>query len=216
MNHRLALPAKLILVSAVLVVASMTAQATPVSYSITLSATSGSQFGVTAPANLVGTFTVDSTFLAQPNGSYPGTAISNFLIVMGTQTFNQSTAFDPNIQGITLLNNKITGLGMNWSQTASGLQGPYMQMGNAGSWEAATTVLQPGVDILRGGNGTQSFLRLRLFDVDGDDSVDALTDGLILIRYMFGLRGASLTVGAIGTGATRTTAEIEAYIQSKM
>ena len=45
---------------------------------------------------------------------------------------------------------------------------------------------------------------------------DALTDGLMLIRYLFGLRGAALTAGAIGPGATRTGAQIETYIQSLM
>ena len=52
-------------------------------------------------------------------------------------------------------------------------------------------------------------------DVDGNGQVDALTDGLILIRYMFGLRGTTLVNGAIGPGATRTTPEqVEAYITS--
>ena len=56
-----------------------------------------------------------------------------------------------------------------------------------------------------------------LLDVDGDGQVDALTDGLLFIRYMFGVRGASLTAGALGAGATRTTAaQIETYIQSVM
>ena len=51
-------------------------------------------------------------------------------------------------------------------------------------------------------------------DIDGNGDSDALTDGLLLIRYLFGLRGASLVTGAIGAGATRTTAQIETYIQS--
>jgi len=54
-------------------------------------------------------------------------------------------------------------------------------------------------------------------DVDGNGTADALTDGLMLIRYLFGLRGPSLISGAIGTGATRTTAQdIETFIQSLM
>ena len=53
-----------------------------------------------------------------------------------------------------------------------------------------------------------------LLDVDGNGQVEALTDGLLFIRYLFGLRGAALIAGVIGTGATRTTAAaIEAYIQ---
>ena len=51
-------------------------------------------------------------------------------------------------------------------------------------------------------------------DVDGNTQVDALSDGLILLRYLFGLRGAALTAGAMTSGATRTTAQIEAYIQT--
>ena len=35
-----------------------------------------------------------------------------------------------------------------------------------------------------------------MLDVDGNGQIDALTDGLMIIRYMFGLRGASLTPGA--------------------
>jgi hypothetical protein len=50
-------------------------------------------------------------------------------------------------------------------------------------------------------------------DVDGNGDADALTDGLMIVRYLFGLRGAVLITGAIGAGATRTTAaDIEAYI----
>ena len=50
-------------------------------------------------------------------------------------------------------------------------------------------------------------------DVDGDGQVDALTDGLLLLRYMFGLRGTSLVTGAVGAGAARTTSgQIETYL----
>lgn len=50
-------------------------------------------------------------------------------------------------------------------------------------------------------------------DVDGNGSVDALTDGLLVMRYLFAFRGEALVTGALGPGATRTTpTEIEAYI----
>jgi hypothetical protein len=52
-------------------------------------------------------------------------------------------------------------------------------------------------------------------DVDGNGLPDALTDGLLIIRYLFGLRGPVLTQGAIGAGAVRQAAdEIEPYIQN--
>jgi hypothetical protein len=43
-------------------------------------------------------------------------------------------------------------------------------------------------------------------DIDGNNSTDALTDGLLIIRYLFGLRGNALISGAIGSGASNTTA----------
>lgn len=45
-----------------------------------------------------------------------------------------------------------------------------------------------------------------VLDIDGNGQVDALTDGLLTVRYLFGLRGASLIAGAVGSGAIRTTA----------
>ena len=54
-------------------------------------------------------------------------------------------------------------------------------------------------------------------DIDGDGESKPLTDGLLLIRYLFGFSGDSLISGAIGTGATRDTAEtVEAYIKERV
>jgi hypothetical protein len=54
-------------------------------------------------------------------------------------------------------------------------------------------------------------------DIDGDGSTDALTDGLLLLRYLFNLRGDSLINGVISFDATRTSAEeIEQYIELYM
>jgi len=54
-------------------------------------------------------------------------------------------------------------------------------------------------------------------DIDGNGESKALTDGLLLIRYLFGFTGDALTAGAIGDGATRSTSEdIEAYIGDRI
>jgi len=51
------------------------------------------------------------------------------------------------------------------------------------------------------------------FDVDGNGHYDAMTDGLLVLRYLFGLRDTNLTDKAIGAGATRTTpAQVTAYL----
>jgi hypothetical protein len=54
-------------------------------------------------------------------------------------------------------------------------------------------------------------------DIDNNGTLDALTDGLIFLRYAFGLRGDNLVSGSISSDATRTSAaDIEAYIESHM
>ena len=54
-------------------------------------------------------------------------------------------------------------------------------------------------------------------DIDNSSNVDALTDGLLLLRYLFGLSGDSLINSSVAINAERTTAtEIEDYIQSLM
>ena len=42
-------------------------------------------------------------------------------------------------------------------------------------------------------------------DVDGDENTDALTDGLLIIRELFGFSGDSLIAGAVAASATRST-----------
>ena len=56
-----------------------------------------------------------------------------------------------------------------------------------------------------------------LADIDANGQVDPLSDGLLIVRYLFGLEGATLINGVIATDATRTTSdEIEAQLQTLM
>ena len=47
---------------------------------------------------------------------------------------------------------------------------------------------------------------LEVLDVDGDGDAVALTDGVLVLRAMFGFSGAALTAGAVGTDCTRCEA----------
>jgi hypothetical protein len=82
----------------------------------------------------------------------------------------------------------------------------------SGEWndiviEGVTSQLNEGCD-----NSTSQY---SVFDIDQNNTFDALTDGLILLRYAFGLRGDNLINGAIASDANRTSAsEIEGHIQS--
>ena len=52
-------------------------------------------------------------------------------------------------------------------------------------------------------------------DIDGNGTTDALTDGLLALRYLFGFSGQSLTDGAVASDAMRYSADdIETYIES--
>ena len=54
-----------------------------------------------------------------------------------------------------------------------------------------------------------------ILDIDGNGKLDALSDGLMLLRAMFGLTGTAVTNNAIGQQATKTTwAEIQPLIHS--
>ena len=56
-----------------------------------------------------------------------------------------------------------------------------------------------------------------LADIDGNGDIDALTDGLLTLRYLFGLQGDTLINGVVASDATRKTAEeIEAHLQTLM
>jgi hypothetical protein len=57
----------------------------------------------------------------------------------------------------------------------------------------------------------------QLHDIDGNGKVDALTDGLLILRYVFGLRNEVLIGGVVASDATRTSAEeIEAHLAQLM
>ena len=45
-----------------------------------------------------------------------------------------------------------------------------------------------------------------ILDVDGNGQINPLSDGVLVMRWMFGSRGDPLIVGAIGPGCTRCTA----------
>ncbi|MDB2400943.1 thrombospondin type 3 repeat-containing protein [Porticoccaceae bacterium] len=54
-----------------------------------------------------------------------------------------------------------------------------------------------------------------LADIDGNGDIDALTDGLLTLRYLFGLQGDTLINGVVAEDATRKTAEeIEAHLET--
>ena len=55
------------------------------------------------------------------------------------------------------------------------------------------------------------------FDIDGDGETEALTDGLLVLRYFFGFSGPTLSEGAVSSSALRADAgDIEAYLRANV
>ena len=54
-----------------------------------------------------------------------------------------------------------------------------------------------------------------LADIDGNGQIDALSDGMLILRYLFGLEGDVLLKGVVAPDATRSTPEeIQAHLDS--
>ncbi|MDG1693400.1 MAG: hypothetical protein P8I13_00850, partial [Porticoccaceae bacterium] len=113
-------------------------------------------------------------------------------LLSGNLDFDQSGTGDALTDGLLLL------------RYAFGLRGSMLTAGAvAGNSPLDSAEVEASV-----ANAAGSFA-----DIDGNGRLDALTDGLILLRYLFGLRGTMLTSGAIAGDATRTTPEvIESYV----
>jgi hypothetical protein len=56
---------------------------------------------------------------------------------------------------------------------------------------------------------------LEIADIDGNGSVDPLSDGLLLLRHLFGMSGDDLVRGVVHPdGSRQSAAEISGYINS--
>ncbi len=76
-----------------------------------------------------------------------------------------------------------------------------------GAYQDATEI-QERIDMLNLGN---------LMDIDGQGGANALTDGMLSLRYLFGITGDTLLDGVISSDAVRNNPdEIEKYLQALM
>jgi hypothetical protein len=65
--------------------------------------------------------------------------------------------------------------------------------------------------------GYMNACRSQLVDVDGNGVADALSDGILMLRFLFGFSGQSLIVGAVQGNCGRCTAgEIESFLDSRL
>jgi hypothetical protein len=86
--------------------------------------------------------------------------------------------------------------------TSTSQVAPAIAMASDGDFVIAWMSPQPAdtgdVFVQRGGTPPV----LAPLDIDGDAEVGALTDGLLVLRHLFGFTGSTLTSGAVGAGCT--------------
>ena len=109
--------------------------------------------------------------------------------VMNVDASAMATRYDPGTDGVLLLRYL---LGYTSASLTAGA------LGDLPSRDAAQIV-------------THLNANRALLDVDGDGNVSVLTDGLLIVRYLLGLRDAPLTRGVNG-GSSLTPAQIAARI----
>ena len=89
----------------------------------------------------------------------------------------------------------------------------YMRWGESASLGSGATVSGAAPP---GGSFSIYLRELRpKLDIDGNGQIEAQYDGVLLLRYLLGLRGNALIENAISSGARRTVAsDIESYLQA--
>ena len=145
-------------------------------------------------ANTVGTYTV--TYNVSDAAGNAAVQVARLVNIGGTIDIDGNAQYDALTDGLLLL------------RSMFGLDGNALTSGAIAS--DATYVSSAEVE-------SQIATLGALIDIDGNGQIDALTDGLLILRYLFGLEGDVLIHGVVASGATRATAvEIEAHLAALM
>lgn len=166
--------------------ATATCTATPLSGYITLSISGCSGTATAVGANTYTTGAVSAACTV--------TATFDTLARLDIDVSGASTRYDAATDGVMILRYLL------------GYTGNAITAGAMGT-TATRTAVDVSIELAR--------IRRQL-DIDGNGRVEALTDGVMVIRYMLGLRQGQITAGLPLTGATRAVAEIDAYLASLM
>ena len=160
---------------------------------ITLPATGCNLIPLSAGATtLTATYAGDGSFLGSVSPGVGHTVTTAALATLDVDASITATRYDALTDGLLTI------------RYLFGLTGSPLTTGALGS--TATRTDPAAIKAYLDGMGLA-------LDIDDDGRADALTDGLLITRYLFGLRGNSLIAGAVGPQAKRKTApDIEAYL----
>ena len=137
-----------------------------------------------------GTYVV--TYNVKDSSGNEATEVTRSVYIGGTLDVDGNGRYDALTDGLLIL------------RYMFGLDGETLILGTVASDATLTTPAEIEAQIE---------LTYPLLDVDGNSIVDPLTDGLLIVRYLFELRGDTLILGVVASDATRVTAEeIEAHL----
>ena len=137
-----------------------------------------------------GTYVV--TYNVKDSSGNEATQVTRSVYIGGTLDVDGNGRYDALTDGLLIL------------RYMFGLDGETLILGTVASDATLTTPAEIEAQIE---------LTYPLLDVDGNSIVDPLTDGLLIVRYLFELRGDTLILGVVASDATRVTAEeIEAHL----
>jgi hypothetical protein len=144
----------------------------------------------TVDVNTVGTYTV--TYNVSDAAGNAAIPVLRQVMVGGIIDIDGNGQYDALTDGLLLL------------RSMFGIDGNALVSGTIASNASITSAQDILIEIDRLG---------MLLDVDGNGQIDALTDGLLILRYLFGLEGDTLIAGVVAQDATRATSvEIQAHL----
>ena len=137
-------------------------------------------------ANTVGTYTV--TYNVSDAAGNAAVQVARLVKVDGIIDIDGNAQYDALTDGLLLL------------RSMFGLDGNALISGAIASdaTYVSSTEIESQIDALGA-----------LIDIDGNGQIDALTDGLLILRYLFGLEGDVLIHGVVALDATRTTPQCD-------
>jgi len=195
----------------------------PVTWSISGSGVSISSSGVItldSPADYVKAQSYQYRVTATDNQGGAGRIGYNFIVEVidiTAPTFNYSGLLETIYEGTTALGSMSANEPVDWTISGSGVSISSLgvvTLDSPASYEVARShkYRVSATDKQGGAGRTGYFFTAAVkdsskvsMDLDGNDKKDALTDGLLLVRGMFGLDGTPLITGTIGTDATYTS-----------
>ena len=195
----------------------------PVTWSISGSGVSISSSGVVtldSPADYVKAQSYQYRVTATDNQGGAGRIGYNFIVEVidiTAPTFDYSGLLETIYEGTTALGSMSANEPVDWTISGSGVSISSLgvvTLDSPASYEVARShkYRVSATDKQGGAGRTGYFFTAAVkdsskvsMDLDGNDKKDALTDGLLLVRGMFGLDGTPLITGTIGTDATYTS-----------